>query len=330
MIKLLKSNPLIAFILMPLLAISVWALAFNQGLTVATTGAMPLYDLLIRYVQPQQKLFYCIFSCILVISQAFHLNFVFNRHEVIYKNSWMPSLFYVLLMSMLPQFLVFQPALIANSITIFVIDKIFKLYKNQQPLSLDFDIGFLISISALFYFPSIILGLLFFSGIIILKPFSWRDWIVGFLGFILPFFFMFTYYFLTDQFQYFTSRFFTANIRQEIDVWRLLPKGFGITVGYIVLLLMLALSKLSQNFSKNVIRTRNLQQLMLIFIVVCAIMIVLSPEVQLYRFIILAIPLSFLLAYYFLSANKKWFAELAFWLLIANIVYNFFLMKLFV
>ncbi|MEO8150480.1 MAG: DUF6427 family protein [Bacteroidia bacterium] len=328
MIKILKSNPGIAFIIVPLIAILAWVLAYSKGLMVATNGAMPLYDLLIKFVLPEQKLFYSISGCLLVIAQAFHLNFVLNKHEVIYKNSWLPSLFYVLLMSLIPQFLVFQPILIANSITILIIDKIFKLYKNQQPLALDFDIGFLISTSALFYYPSIILVLLFFAGVIILKPFAWRDWIVGLMGLILPFFFVFTYYFLTDQFQYLTTRFFTANIRQDIDVWRLLPKGFGITVGYILVLLVLALLKLSQHFNKNVIRTRNLQQLMLIFNIVCAIMIVLTPEVQLYRFTVLAIPFSFLLAYYFLAAKKSWYAEVAFWLLIANIVYNFFLMKL--
>lgn len=327
MIKILKSNPGFAFILVPLIAICLWALTFGKGLVVATTGAMPLYDLLINYVSVEQKLFYTILGCLLVIGQAFHINIVLNRHEVIYKNSWLPSLFYILLMSLIPQFLVFQPILIANSITIFILDKIFKLYKNQQPLGLDFEIGLLISIAALFYFPAIILALLFFAGIIILKPFAWRDWIVGLLGLLLPFFFVFTYYFLADQFQYFTTRFFTSNIRQEIDVWRLLPKGFGITVGYILILLLLALVKLSQHFNKNVIRTRNLQQVMLIFNVVCALMILLTPEVHLYRFTVLAIPFSFLLAYYFLAAKKAWYAEVAFWLLIANIIYNFFLMK---
>ncbi len=326
MIKLLKRNPGIAFIIVPLITIAIWSLSYN-GFTVATTGAMPLYDLLLHILPAENKIGYFVLGLLLVISQAFHLNYVFNKNEVIYKNSWLPSLFYVLLMSLIPQFLAFQPVLITNSISIFILEKIFRLYKNQQPLSLDFDTGMLISISSLFYFPSIFISLLFFSGIIILKPFSWRDWVVGFLGMLLPFFLMFTYYFLTDQFQYFTARFFTSNIRQQIDVAQLLPQGFGVTIGYISLLLLLSVFALQKNFSKNVIRTRNYQQMMFIFIITAALEILTSPVNQLYRFIILAIPFSFLIAYYFLAIKKTWFAETAFWILICNILFNLFWLK---
>lgn len=327
MIKLLKTSPGLAFILAPLFAISAWLLAYFNGLQVISTGGMPLYDLLITNINPAQELFYGIAACVLITSQAFHLNYVFNKHEVLYKNSWMPSVFYVLLMIIIPQFLVFHPLLLVNTIFILILDKIFKLYKTPNAFALDFDIGFLISTAALIYFPSIVMFLLFLTGLLILKPFSWRDWILGIMGLMLPFFFMFTYYFLTDQFQYFTSKFFTANIRQQIDMWSLLPKGFGITVGYILFLLFLAVLKLSRNFYKNVIRTRNLQQITLLFNVISVIIILLTPEVQLYRFTVLAIPFSFLISYYFLSAKKIWYAEVLFWLLITNVVYNFFLMR---
>lgn len=327
MIKLLKTNPALSFIFAPLFAICVWTLTYFKGFEVVSNGAMPVYDLLITYISPDLKLFYCVFGCLLVISQAFHFNYILNRNEVIYKNSWMPSLFYVLLMSIIPQFIVFNPLLITMSVIIFILDKIFQIYKNPNALALDFDIGFLISIAALFFFPAILLYVLFALGLIILKPFSWRDWVVSLMGLALPFFFMFVYYFLTDQFQYLTSKFFTANIRQQIDWWLLVPKGFGITIGFILFLLMLSIFQLAGNFSKNVIRTRNLQQVTLLFVVISGLMILLTRNVQLFRFEILCLPFSFLLSYYFLSAKKVWYAEVLFWLLIANIAYNFFLMK---
>lgn len=128
---------------------------------------------------------------ILVTTQAFHLNLVLNKHEVLYKSTWLPSLLYLFMAGLLPPFLWMHPLLFVNSILIFVLDRLFSLYKNPSPLSLAFDSAFLLSLSALFYLPAVILFIFYFLCMIILRPFSWREWMAGIMGMFFPSFLLF-------------------------------------------------------------------------------------------------------------------------------------------
>ncbi len=327
MIKLLKSNPALNFILVPLLVVLIWTHAFFNGFEVLPEG-MPLYGVLMFWLSPDNKLAYCILAVILILFQAFYLNYILSKNEIIPKKSWLFSLFYVILMSLLPQFLVFHPMMVGTTLIIIVIDKIFSLYKNSNALSLDFDIGLILGLAALFYFPFILFYVLYLIALVILKPFSIRDWIVSLMGLVLPFFLMFTYYFLTDQFQNLTAAFYTENINNQINWWRLVPKGFGITIGYVAFLIVVSLFHLAGTIGKNVIRVRNLQQVLLIFIVIGAILVLLTRDIYLFRFTILCLPFAFLITTYFATVKKIWYAEVLFWLLIANLIYNFYLMDL--
>lgn len=327
MIKLLKSNPALVFIVAPLFVLFVWIQAYLNDFNVVADG-MPLYGVLLFWLSPENRLIYCILAILFLLFQAFYFNNILSKNEVIPKNTWIFSLFYVMLMSLIPQFLVFHPMMIGITIIIIVVEKIFQLYKSNNALALNFDICLLISIASLFYFPLILFYLLYAVALIILKPFFWRDWVVGLMGLVLPFFLVFTYYFITDQFQNLSAAFYTKSINNQIDWWRLVPKGFSITVGYVLLLVVLSLFHLTSNFGKNVIRIRNLQQVLLIFIIIGALLLLLIRDLNLFRFTILFLPFSFLLTYYFTKIKKVWFAEVLFWLLIANIVYNFYLMDL--
>lgn len=327
MIKLLKSNPALAFILVPLIVIFVWVQAYFNGFEVVKDG-MPLYGVLLFWLSPENKLAYCILAMLLILFQAFYFNYILNKNEVIPKNTWIFSLFYVVLMSMIPQFLVFHPMMTGITLVVIVIEKIFQLYKSNNALALNFDICLLISIAALFYFPLILVYVLYVVALIILKPFAWRDWVVGLMGLVLPFFFMFTFYFLTDQFQNLSAAFYVKNISNQINWWRLVPKGFSITVGYVLLLIFLSLFQLTTNFGKSVIRIRNLQQVLLIFIIIGTFLLLLTRDLNLFRFTIFFLPFSFLLTNYFTTVKKTWYAEVLFWLLVANLVYNFYLMDL--
>jgi len=328
MIKLLKSNPALNFILVPLLVLLIWTHAYFNGFEVINNG-MPLYGVLLFWLSPDNRLAYCILAGLLILFQAFYFNYILNKNEIIPKKSWIFSIFYVILMSLLPQFLVFHPMMIGITLIVSVIDKIFSLYKNNNSLALDFDIGLIISLAALFYFPLILFYVLYMIALVILKPFSIRDWIVGLMGLVLPFFLMFTYYFLTDQFQNLTGAFYTENINNQINFWRLVPKGFGITIGYVAFLMVISLFHLAGIIGKNVIRIRNLQQVMLIFIIIGGIILLLTRDIYLFRFTVLCIPFAFLLTIYFATVKKVWYAEVLFWLLVSNLIYNYYLMDLF-
>ena len=267
---------------------------------------------------------YGVVGCVLLGTQAFHFNYVLNKHEVLYKASWLPALSYIIIASLLPPFLWFHPILMVNSILIFALDKIFALYKNATPLSLDFNSCFLLALASLFYLPAIVLFLIYVIGIIILRPFSWRDWVVGLLGFALPFFFAFLYYFLNDELQDFYSRVFITGISKQLDIKHIFTYQYTYSVVIVGIIFFLSLIRLQSNYYKNVTKARLIQQLLLMLLVVGIFSVLLSHDEQLYRFSILAMPLSTYIAYYFLSGKKAWVVELVFLVLAITWLWNYF------
>lgn len=322
-IKFFKSQQPLAYFIMAIITFFIWSICFFITFSINSGNAMPFYNLLISIITPEKKIFYFLFGFALIDSQAIHLNIVVNKNEVLYRNSFLPGLFYLLLMCIIPPFISFHPVLIVNSILIFVIDKIFRLYKNDSPLALDFDICVLLSIMTMIYLPSAIFILLYIIGLLILRPFSWRDWIVGALGFITPVFFVLLYYFLNDRLYEIKNLIFAAGITSQFNIKNVVPAGYSLTIIWVVTIFVLSVVKIRGNFYKNAAKTRNYQQLILLFLVISLLMIIFTPAKILYRFSILCIPLSVIISYYFLAAKKAWLNETLFIIFIVIMIYNF-------
>ena len=322
-IGFLKKNPLWALILTPIIAIAVWVHSYLHHFAIVESGT-PLYENLIAAIGPSNKITFALLGFALVLSQAIHLNYILVRFEVLYKQSWMPSVFYILLMSIIPQFVVFHPILIINSIIILQLSYIFQLYKGTDTFGLDFNICALTGIASMLYIPALLLLLLYFIALMILKPFAWRDWIIGILGLATPYIFIFVYFFLTDQYNYLSTKFFITNIQQQFDFLKIFPMNFVISVAFVAVLFLLSLIRLGTNFYKNVIRSRNYQQILLISLLVLSAIVLISTETMLFKFTILCTPLSVLIGYYFIAAKKPLWYETLFILLLANIVFNYY------
>jgi len=322
-LNLFKNSQPVAFILVPVFLAAAWISASYGDSTFLVSNPMPLYNILYSFIGSLPAWAGGTFGFFLTLSQVFHLNFIVNKHEVLYKNSYLPALFYLLFVSMIPQFLTFHPVLITNTILLFVLDKLFKVYKNPAAMSLAFDSCFLIGLATLFYLPAISFFLLFAISILILKTFSWRDWLVGLIGLSLPFFFTFIYYFWSDDLGTFAQKFFLNNIRQLWDTSGLVLQGYRITLAVISVLFVLTLIRIRQHFYKNVTRIRNFQQVIFILLGVALLSLIFtSGSAAVYRFSILVIPIAVMISYYFLAAKKKWWTELLFWVLLGLVVFN--------
>jgi hypothetical protein len=283
---------------------------------------MPLYDFLLGLVLRLPEWVTGLIVYLLLISQVLHLNRIIGKHEVFYKNSFLPALFFMMFLVMIPQFITFHPVLIINSLLILILDKLFNIYKNPAPIPQAFDICFIIGVATLIYLPAISFFLLFAFSMVILKTFSWRDWLVGFTGLILPFFFAFIYYFWIDGLEDMKQKFFLNDLTRIIDTSGLVLQGYRITLVVVVAIMGLTILRIRQNFYKNTTRIRNFQQVFFIYLFVALVSLAFSGSVAVYRFAILTIPISTLISYYFLAGKKAWWNETLFWILMAVVVLN--------
>jgi hypothetical protein len=203
---------------------------------------------------------------VLLTSQALHLNYILNKHEIFFKQSWLPALFYLILSTQFAAFLQFSPLLLINSIFIFVLDKIFSMYKNQKTLGVTFDAALLIALVALLYAPAIFFVLLFFIGVAILKSINWRDLSIGLIGLLVPLLLMGVGYFINGNLMEFINQFknsfTTTYILSNFKLANFLPSAILISVVFI-----LALMKIRNNYLKNVTKSRLCQQILLLFVI---------------------------------------------------------------
>jgi hypothetical protein len=323
-IRFFKSGQPAALFVLPVIVIALWSQGFfkEQFLSIDDSGLF--YRLIVKGFSALPRFVLVIFAMILISFEAIYLNTLLNKYEVLYKVTYLPSLFYVLLMSFTSEAILFHPILFVNLLLLPVIDKTFSLFKNESPVSAIFDSCFLLSICALIYFPSIILLLFFFVALAFLRKMHLREWLVALVGFCLPLYFLAVYAFCTDTlsstFHDFIGYFSFYRIERQT-----LAGSMMLFLAYFCFLFLISIMKLRVNFYKNSIRTRSEQRSLLIFLLLAAVASFFLQKISFIHFTLMAIPLCTFLGYFYASAKRRLvLTEISFWILVALIIGNYF------
>jgi len=254
--------------------------------------------------------------------QAILFNRVINNHALLTKPSYLPALLYITGASLFMQFLILSPPLICNFLLIWIMDKFLKIGKTSNAMMMMFDIGMIIALGTLIYFPFIVLLIMLFLSLLLYRSFNWREWIAGFVGFLTIFFFIGVFYYWND------------NITQFYKIWRPLVNKFPSILqinynDYLVLIpvgiiMVLATLQLRENFFRSFISTRKAFQMLFFMFIIAIISFYTKPDFRVFHFLLSVPPGAVLLAYYFSNAKKRWFYESLFAVLVLCIQYFLF------
>lgn len=260
-----------------------------------------------------------ILTTIIIWTQALWLNFLTLKYSLLFKNSYMPALLYVVVASIFPSYFFLNAAIISNFFALLLLHKMFSLYKSTRALQVVFDSGMIIGFASLFYFPATIWLLMLFFSLMMFRPFIWREWVVGFFGFAVPYVFVALFYFLSNQFPAFWE--IWAPLKNSIPQ---VLSNFQIqdftTLIPLFICIIFAADSLRKNFYRNVIQVRKSQQLLIIFLLISLFSFYTRPLFGINHFIITAPALSVFMANYFLSAKKLWLSEVLFWSVVLSII----------
>lgn len=262
------------------------------------------------------------FALVITLVQALIFNRIVNNHGLLAKPSYLPALLYITGTSLFLQFLVLSPALICNFLMIVIIDKFLKLSKTASAMSIMFDVGMLIAIGTLIYFPFILLLLMLWLSLLMYRPFNWHEWISGVIGFLTIFMFVAVFYYWNN------------NIDRFIDIWQPLTNKFPVNLqinynDYLVLIpvgviMILAVIQLRDNFFRSFISTRKAFQMLFFMFLVSILSFYTKRGVTVAHFLLCVPAGAVLLAYYFSNAKKRWFYETLFAILVICIQYFLF------
>lgn len=320
-VSFFKSSYPAQFIALPVFALLLWFPAFwNVPVSPNPENQMPFAELLLGIVAGQHTIS-LILSWMLVVLQAFLLNNVVERHRLLKERSLLPALCYVVLIAAFPQMLFLHPALIANVFLIIALNKLLSLRRAEKVHSQIFDTAFLISIGSLFYYPSIVMYLLLCVAMMMLRSFSWREWIISLIGVCMPYVFIMTWYFWFDQIDIFISdKIFYPIMLKSFPY----PSGnsFYILAGALVTLCLFALIPYLRQIALNTVQISKRLIIVAWFIFLSLISLLLAPDYTAIHFSLAAIPLSVYLANYFQNSRHVWIREFLLLIFLLAILYH--------
>ncbi|PWK76521.1 hypothetical protein LX99_03387 [Mucilaginibacter oryzae] len=260
-----------------------------------------------------------VLAAVLVFVQALLINSLINHHNLLGKPSFLPALMYVTLSGLFTPFLTLSAPLICNFLLIWMLFKLINLYKSDDAKSTVYDLGLIVAVGSLIYFPFIYLFLAIWIALLIFRAFYWREWLIAVLGYATVFFFLAVIYYLNDMLPRFSG------------IWLPLGKKFPDHISItsytylllvpVIIILVLCFFKLQQNFFKSYIQTRKTFQLLFFIFLITSLSFYINPQFRLSHFLLCTVPASAFFAYYFLYAGKRWFYETLYLLLFISIIY---------
>lgn len=256
----------------------------------------------------------------ITLLQAFIFNKIINDYNLLGKPTFLPALLYVTATSLFTPFILLSPTLVCNFIVLWMIEKFLSIYRRDDVRSVMFDLGMMVGIGTLIYFPFIAMLPLLWISLLIFRPFHWREWMTGIVGFLTIFFFLAVYYYWNDS------------LAQFYNIWLPLAKPFPVNFRInwydylvlipVVIILGLGIIQLRSNFFRSFVQTRKSFQLLFFMLILSLISFYLKADFRIYHFLLCGPPAAVMMAYYFAQAGKKrWIYEGLYLMLVGFIIY---------
>lgn len=317
-LKIFKSNSPLSGLLTLLFLGALWFNTFQENLTPTFLDFGAFYHFKSYFLSlPSWTL--NLFSVLIIILTATILNNTVNKDEFFEKNTFLPSLLYVLLTSILIEFNRFNPIIISNLFLVLFLRWSFKIRRQQDARQIIFNSSFLLSCATLFfpiYSPFLLSPIVL---LIVFRPFVWREWILSLLGLLIPFaFYAYLMWFSDVPFEsntYCKSLFHLLNLNFDIQTKHYL---FIIIYGALT---FIAFFVVNRKMNSSSLRLRMLMRFLAYnYFVALLLSFALYFKSDLFL-IIAALPLTIFFSYYFYYTKAFW-GNLYFYLLIGTIIYS--------
>ena len=261
-----------------------------------------------------------IISTALVFLQALFINYIVTSQGILYKESFMPGLFFILFNSLFAQQIELTPQLISNTFVLLLFQRLCYLYESQNPLLVVLDAGLYLGIGMLFNYDLFILLPFILISVVVFTSFNLRFLVISVLGICIPLYFTGIYFYVSDRFDelllYVVQSFEQKQLKTIETNWiRLLP--------WIIVLPIAtnAIFGLQQNFFRNKVKTRRITQSLYLMLFFGVAGLFFENVNYIYAIAYLSVPLSIVVAYFFISNKRFLLKEVLFFALIGLAVY---------
>jgi hypothetical protein len=142
---------------------------------------------------------YPVLAFTLLFLQAVILTRFINTQRMMSRPTFFPGMAYLLITSLLPEWNYFSAPLIVNTILLFILSGLFKIYNQSNAKGAIFNIGLGLGIASFLFFPAITFIIWILLALAVMRPFRLNEWILCIVGITTPFYFYAIYLFIDDQ-----------------------------------------------------------------------------------------------------------------------------------
>ena len=220
---------------------------------------------------------------------------------MIAKPSYLPAMAYILITSLFIEWNHFSAPLLINAFLIWIFYRIMILYNVATAGNVIFNIGLLLGIVTMLYYPAIVFIVLIVFTLFIMRPFRIQEWVIAFLGVTTP------YYFLA-LILYFSGQWSWDHIIPTISFnLPKMPTSVFTTISIVLLVIPFVVGGffVQNNLNKMLIQVRKGWSLLLIFLMISLAVIIIDGDTNYINWILCAVPISaFHAAAYFYPVNR--------------------------
>lgn len=260
---------------------------------------------------PNALLWSLIVSSSLVFLQAIFLNYIVTSHGILYRDSMLPALFFVVLNSFFLQQTELTPQLISNTFILLLLQRLCYLYESQNPHLVVLDAGLYLGIGILFNYDLFLFLPFILVSVVVFTSFNVRYLLISLIGILVPLYFTGIYFYVTNRFDelivYIQQSFESKTFKTIETNWiRLIPWAILIPIT------ALSVIGLQQNFFRNKVKTRRITQSLYLMLFFGIAGLFFENVNYLYALCYLSVPLSIFVGYYFISTNRFILKEILF------------------
>lgn len=278
-----------------------------------------LFETLTSFFIPLAKsspLFYPLLTFALLFAQAMMITRFINNQRMMHKPTYLPGLAYLLITSLLPEWNYFSTPLLCNTILLFALSRLFKIYNKPTAGATIFNIGLALGIASFLFISSLTFFIWILLALAIMRPFKINEWLICLLGIITPFYFYAVYTVINESFgwQQFvpTIKFGFPSVKQS--PW---------LAGSVFLILLPFLAGgyyMQQNLSRMLINVRKGWSLLLLYLLTALLLPFVNSSDTFENWIMAMVPMATFHGFAYLHANWRIFPLILFWLTTAFII----------
>jgi hypothetical protein len=142
------------------------------------------YNFLVRFASGKSLV--VLINFLLTGTAAFILVLLAVNEEIVDKQNYFPVFIFLLICLCCLNGYSVAPQLLSNVFGTFSLYRLVQTYRQENALRQIYDAGFWITVSAYFSVASIVYIPVFFIGLLIFRPFYWREWVSALGGLLLP------------------------------------------------------------------------------------------------------------------------------------------------